>query len=317
MTVTDASLAALLLTNRIVDVGAKPLSAGEFWSMCTAVDDPSRLIGMSANDIAETVSVSADDAERYAALLGAGTAFAFERERLEQEGVRLISAIDDAFPERLRHRLRDACPSFLLVGGPREFLDLDAIGVVGSRDASPEALEVAASTSAVATATGMAVVSGLARGIDQAAMTAALDARVPAIGVSPEGIRVAARSPEIRRRAHAGELCIVSPYGPSMRFTAGGAMGRNKIIYALADVTLVVCADSGSGGTWEGAREALRRRFGRVAVWTGEGAGAGNATLIELGGFAVRAVGEVLAAGPVEAVGPAVNPAAKQPSLFD
>jgi predicted Rossmann fold nucleotide-binding protein DprA/Smf involved in DNA uptake len=152
VTVTDASLAALLLTNRIVDVGQKPLSAGEFWSLCHAIDDPALLVGMSAADIAEKVSIPLGDAERYAALLVAGTAFAFERERLGEEGVRLVSALDAAFPERLRQRLRDACPSFLLVGGPLEFLDLGAIGVVGSRDASPEALEVAASTSAVAAA---------------------------------------------------------------------------------------------------------------------------------------------------------------------
>jgi predicted Rossmann fold nucleotide-binding protein DprA/Smf involved in DNA uptake len=311
--VTDASLAALLLTNRIVDVGEKPLSAGEFWSLCHAIDDPSLLVGMSAEDIAEKVSISLGDAERYAALLGAGTAFAFERERLGEEGVRLISALDDAFPERLRHRLHDACPSFLLVGGPLDLVDLGAIGVVGSRDASPEALEVAASTSKVAAASGMAVVSGLARGIDQAAMAAALDAGVPVVGVPTEGIRVVARSPEIRRRAHAGELCIASPYGPTMRFTAGNAMGRNKIIYALADVTLVVCSDSGSGGTWEGAREAMRRSFGRVAVWTGAGAGPGNSKLVELGGVAVSEVGEVLT---IEAVESAPAPL-KQTSLFD
>lgn len=313
MTVTDASLAALLLTNRLVDVGEKPLSASEFWSMCHTIDDPSLLVGMSAEDIAETVSIPLGDAERYAALLGAGTAFAFERERLEEEGVRLISALDAAFPERLRHRLRDACPSFLLVGGSLEFLGLGAIGVVGSRDASPEALGVAASTSKVAAASGKAVVSGLARGIDQAAMSAALDAGVPVVGVPTEGIRVVARSPEIRRRAHAGELCIASPYGPTVRFTAGNAMGRNKIIYALAEVTLVVCSDSGSGGTWEGAREAMRRSFGRVAVWTGEGAGLGNPELVELGGAAISEVGELLTVETVESAPAPV----KQPSLFD
>ena len=313
MTVTDTSLAALLLTNRIVDVGRKPLSASELWSLCRAIGDPSLLVGMSAADIAEKVPIPLDEGERYAALLAAGTAFAFERERLDEEGVRLISALDDAFPERLRHRLGDACPSFLLVGGPVEFLDLDAIGVVGSRNASAEALKVAATTSRVAEAGHVAVASGLARGIDQAAMAAALESRVPVVGVPAEGVRVSARSPAIRRRVHAGELCIASPYGPATRFTAGNAMGRNKIIYALARVTLVVCADSDSGGTWEGAREAMRRRFGRVAVWTGEGAGVGNAKLLELGGVAVGAVGELLEIDPVEA-SPALP---KTPSLFD
>lgn len=71
-------------------------------------------------------------------------------------------------------------------------------------------------------------------------------------------------------------------------------MGRNKVVYGLADVTLVVCSDDGSGGTWEGAKEALRRRFGTVAVWDGEGAGPGNAPLIKLGGQAIRDVALVL-----------------------
>lgn len=313
MIVTDTVHAALLLTNRIVDVGVKPLSANEFWSLCDAICDPSLLIGMSAADIAEKVAIPLREAERYAALLAADTAFVFERERLAEEGVRLISALDGAFPSKLHNRLHNACPPFLLVGGPVAFLGLRAIGVVGSRDASPAALEVAASISKIGASRPMAVVSGLARGIDQAAMAAALDAGVPVIGVSPEGIRVAARSPEIRRRVHADELCVVSPYGPTTRFTAGNAMGRNKIIYALSEVTVVVCSDCGSGGTWEGAREAMRRDFGRVAVWTGSGAGPGNPRLIELGGVAVHEVDKVLA---LEAVESRPSPM-KQQSLFD
>ena len=309
----DASLAALLLTNRIVDVGAQPLTAGELWSLCRAVDDLSLLAGMAAADIATTTAISLRDGERCAALLAAGTAFAFERERLAQEGVVLLSALDAAFPRQLRHWLHDACPSFLLLAGPLEFLGLRTIGVVGSRDAPADALAVAATTASVAAAHDMAVVSGLARGVDQAAVTAALDAGVPVVGVPAEGVRVAARSPEIRRRAHAGELCIASPYAPSARFTAGNALGRNKLIYAYAEATLVVCAEAGSGGTWAGASEAIRRRFGRVAVWTGTGAGPGNAALVELGGIAVDDLAELLdIEGPEPERGPLT-----QGSLFD
>ncbi len=274
---TDTSLTALLLTNRIVDVDVKPLSSSEFWTLCRSVDDPSVLSGASAESIAGLTDLPLDGAERIPKLLSAGTAFSFERERLEEEGIRLVSAFDDAFPVGLRQRLGDACPAFLLVAGPIEFLSVPAVGVVGSRDASDEALSVAASAANTAATGGRAVVSGLARGIDQAAMAAALDAGAPVVGFPAEGLRVVGRNAEIRKRVHAGELCMASPYGPAMRFTAGGAMGRNKLIYAHADTTLVVCSDLGSGGTWEGAREAMRRNFGRVAVWMGDGAGPGNA----------------------------------------
>ncbi|MGD9998714.1 MAG: DNA-processing protein DprA [Ilumatobacteraceae bacterium] len=310
---TDASLAALLLTNRIVDVGHKPLSASEFWSLHQAVDDLSSLAGMTVGELATTLSITDVEAERFTGLLEARTAFAFERERLEEEGVRLISALDDAFPERLRARLGGACPAFLLVGGPLPFLQSQALGVVGSRDASPEALEVAASVAATASAHDMAVVSGLARGVDQAAMAAALDGGVAVIGVPSEGIRVAGRDPEVRQRVHSGQLCVASPYGPGVRFTAGNAMGRNKLIYALADVTLVVCADSGSGGTWEGAREALRRGFGRVAVWIGAGAGPGNPQLVDMGGVPVSDIADLVTVA-ARAEPPASE---RQPTLFE
>ena len=140
-------------------------------------------------------------------------------------------------------------------------------------------------------------------------MSGALARGGAVVGVPAEGLRTAARSPDVRNRVHAGELCIASPYGPRAHFSAGNAMGRNKIIYALAAVTLVVCADDGSGGTWEGAKEALRKRYGAVAVWTGEGAGPGNDPLIRLGATPVSDVSELMAVAsrPIEAV---------QPSLF-
>jgi predicted Rossmann fold nucleotide-binding protein DprA/Smf involved in DNA uptake len=281
--VTGTSLAALLLTNRLVEVEVKPLSSSEFWALSRSIDDLSVLEGASAADIAVRADVSPDEASRLASLLRAGTAFSFERERLEEEGIRLVSALDDAFPQTLRQSLGDSCPSFLLVAGPIEFLTVGAIGVVGSRNASDEAVAVAASVAKEAASAGRAAVSGLARGVDQAAMAAALDAGGPVVGFPSEGLRFAGRDAEVRRRVHAGQLCMASPYGPSTRFTAGNAMGRNKLIYGHADVTVVVCSDLGAGGTWEGAREALRRGFGRVAVWMGDGRGEGNAKLVDGG----------------------------------
>lgn len=103
------------------------------------------------------------------------------------------------------------------------------------------------------------------------------------VGVPAEGILRASRNAEIRRRVHDGELCIASPYAPGAPFTAGDAMGRNKIVCALSRVTFVVASDNGSGGTWGGAKEALDRGFGQVAVWAGEGAKDGNAALIRRG----------------------------------
>ena len=60
-------------------------------------------------------------------------------------------------------------------------------------------------------------------------------------------------------------------------------MGRNKLIYTQAALTVVVASDHGNGGTWAGATEALKKGYGKVVVWRGDGEGPGNKTLQKLG----------------------------------
>jgi len=274
--------AATLLTNRLVPLDVNPLPAGEFWQLVGRVD-PADLVDLDVDGIAELTTSTHDDAVRYRTLLDASTAFTFEEERLLEGGVSLVSALDERFPAVLRERLGAACPAFLLVAGPAEWLDRQGLGVVGSRDAADEALDAARESARMAVGHDWPVVSGLARGVDQVAMAGALDAGGVVVGVPAEGITRASRNAEVRRRVHDGELCIASPYAPSAPFRAGNAMGRNKIVYALSRVTFVVSSDKDSGGTWAGAKEALARDYAHVAVWAGPGAKDGNAALISRG----------------------------------
>lgn len=64
-------------------------------------------------------------------------------------------------------------------------------------------------------------------------------------------------------------------------------MGRNKLIYAMADYGLVVRADYKKGGTWAGATEELKRDNPKpVFVRTGDNVTRGNIKLLELGAVA-------------------------------
>lgn len=305
----DTVRAALLLTNRLVRLDASPLTAREFWALADRVD-VAKLLGAARETIARLADCDAEEAMRLRALLDAATAFGFEQERLADSGIELVSALDARFPQRLRERLGTACPTFLLVAGPLDLLDGDALGVVGSRDADEPALDVARRAGRLAAEHGWPIVSGLARGVDQAAMTAAVDAGGRSIGVPPEGIQRAARNADVRRQVHAGELCLASPYAPDAHFSAGAAMGRNKIIYALSNVTLVVATDNGTGGTWGGATEAIAQRYAPVAVWSGEGAGPGNAALARRGATPVTNFDQLVTTEF------SLPPVAEQDSLF-
>jgi len=278
--------AARLLTNRLVSLDAKPLAAREFWDLLGRLD-PADLLHEDPSRIAELTGSSEEEGLRLRALLDASTALGFEEERLLDGGISVISAIDERFPAGLRQRLGTACPPFLIVAGPSEWLDRPGLGVVGSRDADHSALETARDAASMAVQEGWPVVSGLARGVDQIAMAGALDADGVVIGVPAEGILRASRDAEIRGRVHEGKLCIASPYAPDAPFRAGNAMGRNKIIYALSQVTFVVASDEDSGGTWAGAKEALSRQFAPVGVWMGAGAKSGNEALVRRGATAI------------------------------
>ena len=60
-------------------------------------------------------------------------------------------------------------------------------------------------------------------------------------------------------------------------------MGRNKVIYGLANYAVVVSSDLEKGGTWAGAVEALRGDWCPVFVRSGEDVPAGNRELLKRG----------------------------------
>ena len=56
-------------------------------------------------------------------------------------------------------------------------------------------------------------------------------------------------------------------------------MARNKLIYSLAEWSLVVSTAAGEGGTWTGAIEALRDAQVPVFVHVGDNVPLGNKRL--------------------------------------
>jgi hypothetical protein len=69
------------------------------------VEDLSILLHLDVGDLVEKMSFDADDAVRIRSLLDASIVLAFERERLEECGISLVSVYDEAFPPALRQRL--------------------------------------------------------------------------------------------------------------------------------------------------------------------------------------------------------------------
>jgi predicted Rossmann fold nucleotide-binding protein DprA/Smf involved in DNA uptake len=131
-------------------------------------------------------------------------------------------------------------------------------------------------------------VSGGAVGVDLAAMDAALAAGGTVVGFLADPLLR-----QWERIATRDRLCLASPYGPDAPYTPERAHDRNKLIYAAAQVTLVVATEWGGTSTWLGATEAIEHEYGTVAAWTGPGAWPGNAALVDRGATPVTAIDQL------------------------
>ena len=80
-----------------------------------------------------------------------------------------------------------------------------------------------------------------------------------------------------------GQLVLLTPYAPTAGFSVGAAMGRNKVIYGLAEFAVVVSSDFQTGGTWAGAVEALKAGWCPVFARDGADVPKGNRELLKLG----------------------------------
>jgi predicted Rossmann fold nucleotide-binding protein DprA/Smf involved in DNA uptake len=234
--------------------------------------DPAELVSMSAAEIERRLMIPAVEAERLRLLLARSGQLAIELERLESRGIWVTTLGDLDYPARLRQRLGAGAPPLLYGSGPQVLLDSPGVAIVGSRDAAAE---------------GLTVVSGGARGIDSASMSAAAERGGHVVGVLAESLERRIRDGSTRNLLAEGAVALVSPYHPSSGFSVGAAMGRNKLIYALADFAVVVSTAEGEGGTWAGASEALEAGWVPVYVRTGDGVPAGNAALVSRGAIAL------------------------------
>lgn len=264
MEISSNAQAILLLTAPLI-VGrnrpsANPLSAAEYRRLARRLRElerqPSDLLESGAERLVEECC-SDGDSGRLERLLGRGFLLSQAMEHWRTRAIWVVSRADSRYPRRLKKRLGEDAPPILYGGGDAAILDTGGLAVVGSRNVDDTLIEYTDEVGRLAASARRTLVSGGARGIDQAAMRGALQAGGHVVGVLADGLEKAVMRREHRDPLLDGRLVLVSPYDPAVRFHVGHAMQRNKLIYALSEAALVVSSDYGKGGTWTGATEQL------------------------------------------------------------
>lgn len=178
-------------------------------------------------------------------------------EDADRQGIRFVVPGDDEWPQALCD-LDDVEPLHLLTGPPlglwakgpvgiRQLCDR-SVAVVGSRSATTYGTAVASDLAAAACESGLTVVSGAAYGIDHAAHRGAVAQGGATAAVLACGVDRAYPSAHRGLLEHIGATGLVlSELRPGCSPTRGRFLGRNRLIAALTQGTVVVEAAVRSG----------------------------------------------------------------------
>lgn len=239
----------------------QPLSIGEF----NELEKQLQRIGAKLEQLLESDAAGlvknlglTVDAEKIMALLGRGLMLSMAVETWQSAGVWVTSRSEGDYPERL-HRLKQNTPPLIYGCGGKNLLANGGLAIVGARDVDAAGEFFTRNIAVKAAQEEMQIVSGGARGVDQFAMFAALEAGGTVVGALADSLLRSATSGKAREAIQDGRLALVSAFDPEAGFNVGNAMQRNKQIYALADFGLVVSSGYNEGGTWSGAIEQLEK----------------------------------------------------------
>ncbi len=200
-------------------------------------------------------------------------------------GIQAISIYNQDYPGRLKQHLAGGAPAVLFVAGDVSLLREGGLAVVGARKTTDDNYELARYLGRLAANEHQSIVSGLADGIDTCAMEGALESGGSAVGVLPAiTIEITIKHADrYREFLENNTLTLVSPFSPLGRWRGWKAMARNRHIYCLADAAVALGSKNGTGGTWAGAKENLKKNWVPLWVKESDDPKSGSAALVRLG----------------------------------
>lgn len=225
---------------------------------------------------------------------------AAQQEKMAQAGATLITIGDPRYPQPLREIFDP--PILLFARGRVELLQSFTLGVVGTRRPTPYGLAVAERLSADLTHAGLAIASGMARGIDTAAHKGALAAGGDTIAILGCGVDVVYPSENKKLAAEIVARGLLLSEFPmeSVAFPQNFPI-RNRIISGMSVGVLVVegAQYSGSAITAKLAMDQGREVFAVPGNITSKLSWAPN-LLIKQGARLVQDWNDVVSELPVE-----------------
>lgn len=170
-------------------------------------------------------------------------------EECQKRKIRIVTILDDFYPTELK-QLSDP-PLAIFIVGESTFDFNNSVSIVGSREASVDAIKVTEQFAYEAAKVGLTVISGLALGIDAASHRGALKSKILSSTFSVVAHDPSECFPMSNKNIYNDILSsgglILSEYPPNTKPQKHHFVARNRIIAALSACTVVTQARHGSG----------------------------------------------------------------------
>ena len=256
----------LLLTSHLGDPQSKPLTVAQFRTLLSRVQTMERQDGnreLTERDLIG-IGYSQDHAKHIVDLLSRQELLDYYVNQAAKTDCYPITRISPLYPSMLRKRIGTDCPGCLWAKGDSALLSRPAIALVGSRELLPENRHFAEEVGKQAALQGYVLLSGNARGADKAAQESCLAHGGQVISIIADSLETCKDRPGV---------LYLSEDGFNMPFSTVRALSRNRLIHAMATVTLVAQCSNGKGGTWSGTTDNLHHDWSPVFCFD-DGSGA-------------------------------------------
>lgn len=264
----------LLLTSHLGDPNRKVLTVAQLRNLFLRVqasDAPKQDRELALEDIL-ALGYDWETAMRILDLLSQQEQLDWYLKQAAKAGCMPVSRISGEYPQILRRKLGLDCPGCLWIKGNPELMDKPAVALVGSRELREENAAFAREVGRQAARQGYVLLSGNAKGADKTAQTACLEAGGKVISVVADGL--ADKVPD-------DAILYISEDGFDLPFSGLRALSRNRLIHAMGRCTIVAQCTFEKGGTWDGAKNNLKKGYSPVFCF--QDASRGICALIDMG----------------------------------
>lgn len=207
------------------------------------------------------------DFDRLKALLSRGFELSYEMANLNQQGIWLVTYLDNEYPKILKKKMRNKAPKMLFGIGNIDFLNRGGLALMASQSVNKNAVSYAEEISKRLAHENLMLITGGSKGVETLILETVLKNGGNAVAVIPDTLLQRCYKEFLSEAIAEERLTMISPYHPRSGFASNKLKNRNSTIFSLCDYALIIASDLKRGGTWSGAVTELKKRS-HVPIFT-------------------------------------------------